>query len=558
MSEGARKVRFGILVQGPWIEAWQARSLGEILRVAGAAPSVVVVPEPNHARRDRRVRDGLLFRAYRRLRPSRALRREPLGPLTGNAQTLKCRLESTATSPSTYREDDVDRLGELNLDFLLDFGGDAASGGILTAARRGLWSFSVGDARKRLDGALAFWEVYDGEPVTRAALERRGDSENMILRAGFFPTQLGSYAASLDTVLFGCARWPASVCRDLLPGLEGGPGALERTASPALDLPFRTPTNAQMFRLLSQEVRHVGSRLRNEVLRQADWGVGIVREPIQAFLRPGYRPRVDWIPPLPGGVFLADPFGIARGGTIHLFGEVYDYRTSRGSLVSIPVPDRGPQGPAVPVLPQSVHASYPYLFEHDGAVYCVPETSAAREVRLYRAVELPARWEFVTVLLPGVAGVDGTVFRHGGRWWLACADGEVDPFVHLYLWHSPDLTGPWQPHSSNPVKADVRSARPGGTPFMHEGTLYRPAQDCSRTYGGRLVINRVTRLTPEEFEEEVAAVVEPFRDGPYPEGAHTLSAVGDVTLIDGKRYARMPGGLVSAVRRGFELVSASQ
>jgi hypothetical protein len=70
---------------------------------------------------------------------------------------------------------------------------------------------------------------------------------------------------------------------------------------------------------------------------------------------------------------------------------------------------------------------------------------------------------------------------------------------------------------------------------VHEGVLYRPAQDCSRTYGGALVLNRVTRLTETAFAEEVAVRVEPDRTGPYPDGLHHFVPFGDVTIIDGKR-----------------------
>src|SRR5213596_456309 len=55
--------------------------------------------------------------------------------------------------------------------------------------------------------------------------------------------------------------------------------------------------------------------------------------------------------------------------------------------------------------------------------------------------------------------------------------------------------GPWRPHPGNPVKVDVRSSRPAGGPFLFGGNLYRPAQDCSRTYGGGITINRVTHLS---------------------------------------------------------------
>ena len=65
------------------------------------------------------------------------------------------------------------------------------------------------------------------------------------------------------------------------------------------------------------------------------------------------------------------------------------------------------------------------------------------------------------------------------------------PLTDLHIWWSDDLFGQWRPHAANPVKIDARSARPAGTPFVHAGTLYRPAQDCSHTYGGAVAICRV-------------------------------------------------------------------
>jgi hypothetical protein len=70
--------------------------------------------------------------------------------------------------------------------------------------------------------------------------------------------------------------------------------------------------------------------------------------------------------------------------------------------------------------------------------------------------------------------------------------------------------------------------------------LYRPAQDCSRTYGGRVIINRVHTLTPVAFHEEAVVAVNPDSAGPYPSGLHTLSQVGTITLIDGKRMRFIP------------------
>jgi hypothetical protein len=104
-------------------------------------------------------------------------------------------------------------------------------------------------------------------------------------------------------------------------------------------------------------------------------------------------------------------------------------------------------------------------------------------------------------------------------------------------------------HRLDPVKIDARSARPGGTPFVVDGILYRPAQDSSRRYGGRLAVNRVETLTPDRFVEQVAATINP--SSRYPDGLHTLSAVGQRTLIDGNARHFIPDALGTLVRQRF-------
>ena len=42
-------------------------------------------------------------------------------------------------------------------------------------------------------------------------------------------------------------------------------------------------------------------------------------------------------------------------------------------------------------------------------------------------------------------------------------------------------------------------------------------------------------LSPTRFREEVARYIGPIK-GSYGQGMHTMSAVGELTLVDGKRY----------------------
>lgn len=285
------------------------------------------------------------------------------------------------------------------------------------------------------------------------------------------------------------------------------------------------------------------------VFRRDRWNIGIVNAPIDSFLNPSFRPRIRWLPQPKNGVYVSDPFSVEAHGKRYLFYEYFDYRKYRGRLFAASLETSAFISSVIEILPAATHRSYPYMFKNDGQVYCVPEMSAACKVVLYKADELPAKWTEVAVLLDGVAAVDSTIFHYDGRWWLLHTDADRNGRTDLYAWYADDLIGPWRRHKRSPVKSDIASARPAGTPFVREGALYRPAQDCSTTYGGRVVINRMVKLSPDEFEEASVVFIEPDRNGPYPDGLHTLSAAGDFTLIDGKRAGFIWWALAATFRK---------
>jgi hypothetical protein len=100
------------------------------------------------------------------------------------------------------------------------------------------------------------------------------------------------------------------------------------------------------------------------------------------------------------------------------------------------------------------------------------------------------------------------------------------------------------------------------TVILHDGMLFRPAQDCSRSYGCGLSINRIDRLTVTRFEETVVATIRPEAISRSCKGMHTLSFADDLMVIDAKFHLigfepilvrvlrwmkRMTGGLSRAV-----------
>ena len=184
------------------------------------------------------------------------------------------------------------------------------------------------------------------------------------------------------------------------------------------------------------------------------------------------------------------------------------------------------------------HLSYPFVFEHGGQVWMVPETCSAGTIELYRSTNFPAGWVKEATLVSGVVASDATLLQHGGKWWLfATVRGEGGSFSDaLHLWTAPDFRGPWTPHRKNPVLIDIATARPAGRMVFRNGERFLAVQDCRRGYGSALGIARVLKLEEDNFSQTLDAIVSP---GPLWPGRrlHTLNSAAGFEFIDGSGQA---------------------
>jgi hypothetical protein len=89
------------------------------------------------------------------------------------------------------------------------------------------------------------------------------------------------------------------------------------------------------------------------------------------------------------GSYLADPFPFRHEGRDFIFFEQFPYATGRGCIAVATVERNGTVGTPRIVLEESHHLSYPFVFEHAGQIWMIPESGEARNVSLYRAVTGP-------------------------------------------------------------------------------------------------------------------------------------------------------------------------
>jgi len=285
------------------------------------------------------------------------------------------------------------------------------------------------------------------------------------------------------------------------------------------------------------------------------WRVGVIRTQVADLTAEALANAATIWLPNPGPLrFLADPFGLWRDGRLHLFAETYDYRDRVGAIDLFVLDAELRVLEQRPALREPWHLSYPYVFEADGETWMLPEAFRSGRLTLYRAERFPDRWTPETTIALDHVPIDATPVFHDGLWWLfyAPAGSRLDKVAALHVAWAERLTGPWTPHPLNPVRYDPASARPGGTPFISDGDLILPVQDCSRTYGGGLRRLRITTLTPDRFEAAAEpALVPPPAWRHFVDGLHTLAAAGDVTLIDAKHRQVSPQSLLIDARRLF-------
>ncbi len=534
--------RFGVIATGHFLEQWQMSSVQKLV-AEGSSLEVVLSCDGCH---QRSASSGRIQRKVRQKRPVELSTIFPQTPIID--------VHASHASPSDdgiveFNSGDVRKIVSLSLDFILNFSKETPQGEILKAARHGIWTFRHGSIGP--SGKECFWELYDDEAVSSAALEKIEQHPNppAILWTGYFRTIRSSYARNLDQVLAGTTAWPAKT----VTLIQAGNAEWDLQGPRTPPTPHRPPNRTKIvFLFLKTTKRRIEAAFRI-VFRYTTWNVGVVKSPIQEFLKADFNPKVEWLPQPRNGHIQADPFGKATGnGGLDILYERLDYLHRKGSICAVGFTGGSPTPRPRVAMEEPVHMSYPYIFEHEGQTYCIPETNQAKEVAVYQSVKFPSDWKRTDHrFLSGIRAIDTTVFQHGGLWWLMCTDRDGGGDNNLYAWYATDIWGPWRPHALNPVKTDVRSARPGGTPFESSGQLYRPAQDCSRTGGGQIIINRIERLTPNQFREVPVATVGPFRDSVYKDGMHTLSAAGSYTLVDGKRFKFVPSGLLSNIVRGI-------
>ena len=146
-----------------------------------------------------------------------------------------------------------------------------------------------------------------------------------------------------------------------------------------------------------------------------EWSIGLYRRESPLELVPaGPNPVLTAADLGIDATFVADPFLLRRDGRLFLFFEAWRRGSGQGDLCWAERDAAGAWRYSGVALDEPFHLSYPFVFEHEGEVFMIPESRSQRDVRLYAARPCPGRFELRRVLLSGERYADTSLVAGRG------------------------------------------------------------------------------------------------------------------------------------------------
>lgn len=534
-----RPLRFGVLCDSMVFKEWQALIITSLMEHDIEPALLIVNAQPddgeNMFQKIPRRAGKLLYNIHNSLflRPA-AWEPTNLDYKLKDVPVLTCTPE-VVENRQIFRKENVELIENYHLDFILRFGFGVIGGGILNAARYGIWSFQNDDMQQYRGYPAGITEIIQRKPTTTAVMQRLTQQLNrgVVLKKGVFSTLHHAHAAHIDNLYFGVVSWPLEVCRDIY---NGRADYLIHPSQTVDEEVFRLPGNVPMLRFLGRlwinKIRH----LLHNALCTPVWRVGVVPLPISEFMQQPDIPPVTWLPAPDKGGYYAAPFGFLYDQKLYIISQYFQHHTQKGRLqlfvynsITLEM-ERN-----VTVMEFNVSLSWPSLFQKDGNIYCVPSVNDRNRVELYQFDVQQELFVFERVLMDNIPARNSVLCYHQEKWWLFYTLAPTQD-VNLYLASAESLYDEFIEHQGNPVKTDVRNARPAGAIQYVDGELWRPALDCSVS-GGGICMNKITWLDSKAFTEELLYTIHAPSAWPAHRAMGTINGVGDFTLVDVRRDA---------------------
>jgi hypothetical protein len=538
-----KKLKLGILLDSYDVPAWVYHFLERIANSYYAEFSLIILNGNNSKSGNSNIlrnKHGIVYRVFNVIdegifiRVQNALEQKNSEELFSSAMVIKV-IPNQKGGADCFEPSDIDQIRGYGLDILIQIGFENLKGDILAASKYGVWAY-------HFEGnPHGFWEVVDGQTETRVILHNLSEGINggRCLYRSWSATYPLSPARNRNRSLWLASSFlPRQIA--LLHQLGEKEFFLEIKKYEEADALSKKqyenpPSNLLTLRLIARLLVKISREIFTRIFYLDAW---FLLFDFNANTPNPFGNYKKILPPKDR--FWADPYVIQKEDNHYVFIEEYVYKTKKGHISVFELDQQGNYTKPVPILEKEYHLSYPCVFEWKDKYYMVPESAENQTIDLYECLEFPGNWVHKMTLMENVRAVDTTVIFYHRKWWLFTGISENEgafPEVELFLFFSDEIfTKEWKPHPKNPIVSDVKKARPAGRIFTSDGKLFRPSQDCSRSYGYGFDLNEILVLSEIDYKEEKVSSVRPWDKMIL--GTHTYGAEGKFKIIDA--YTRRP------------------
>lgn len=265
-------------------------------------------------------------------------------------------------------------------------------------------------------------------------------------------------------------------------------------------------------------------------LNNQNWNIGFAATSSEELVQQKRLGKVEWLKHSYKDRFFADPFVYSwNDEQIVVFVEELEFDKPVGRLTELIVDAKTKKLLGKHTLLQlNSHLSYPAIICNNGEVFVYPENGANGKLTLYKYERGEHKLKEVGVVVEeGLT--DATIHKIGEDYYMF-ATKVPNTQEDLYLYKSKRFDGDYK--EIGLVSQGRENSRSAGNLFEAEGNLYRPAQNCSKRYGGAVEIMKCKISSVGKYSEEHSFSLNPtsFK---YNIGLHTINFHKGGCVIDG-------------------------
>lgn len=527
-----KKIKFGILCNSFTMEAWEVACINHLLNHPEIELKLVVL---NNSKPPAKFNffnklkhypyHHFFYRAYKRfILKANSYELVSMEEQFSKISKLYCTPILKGKYSTYFSDEDAFQIKSFELDFMLRFGFNIIKGDILQSCKYGIWSFHHADNDFIRGGPIGFWEIYLKRNYTAAVLQQLSPDldQGKILRKGYLKTIEHSFSENIDQLTEMAAIWPLQVCIDLLNQQDIFQNTNTNNKQVKL---YKYPSNAAFIKFTVLLFYNKIKFHYNQLFKAESWQIALLRGNAESIINKNFQKPI-YISPSQAESYTADPFLWPNENHQRILFEYFSYKENLGKIAMSDF-----EGNHFKLIDFGIntHLSYPMCFSYLNDVYCIPEQAATNNVSLYH-IDSNGQVLFKNHLIKNFEARDVTIIFYENQWWLFCTKANYFENAALFIFYAPTIFETFKPHQNNPVKVDIRNARPAGNLFLNNNVLYRPAQNSAKHYGHQVNFNKIKKLNAYTFEEEIINVIEPKQFGNYNGIHHVDSRQGQIVL----------------------------